>query len=285
MKKIFLLLFLCICSNLSAQNFAPIGAKWYYTQGESGIPSSFFTSYTLVESVADTIIQSKSCSKLKVTFNHPSNQQYQTWYMYSDSQIIYYYSIDSSQFFLLYDFTKLSGDSFLIEGYNLRVYADSVSSININGNLRKEIFTHTNSLGADLSWISIEGIGNRIWMFPVLDNYITGPLRCYSDPSIGLYETGVSFSCDWNTSTEEINSKNFSFDISPNPSSGIFSLSFSKPTSIKSIEVYDVLGERIFHSENYLNSKLNLTSQSAGIYLLQLQTENGIENKILVINK
>ena len=61
MKKILLILFLFLSSNLFAQNFAPAGAKWYYSHSDGISPYEFYSS---VESVLDTSINGMSCSKL-----------------------------------------------------------------------------------------------------------------------------------------------------------------------------------------------------------------------------
>lgn len=67
---------------------------------------------------------------------------------------------------------------------------------------------------------------------------------------------------------------NLSFFISPNPSSGILTLSSSQ--QISSIEVTDVLGNCILKSPiKNLQTEINLSSQSKGIYFLKAQDEKG----------
>ena len=295
MKNLLLILFLFLSSNLFAQNFAPVGAKWYYTHYQNGIPAYVFTSYTLVESVLDTIIVSENCSKLNVTYNNFQNQSFDTWFMRSDSDKIYYYSPDSSRFLSLCDFSKSAGDSFEIEGYYsvtlqgapLFAKVDSIGLINLNGHIRRISFTHINDIMYDYPGLNIEGIGNCYWMFPIHEENVFGPLRCYSDSILGLYETGEAFSCDWNTEAPEIIFSNQSIEISPNPSSGIFNLQFQNSSLLKSIDVLNVFGKKIFSSNRISDSQfvLNLSAQPNGIYFLQLKTESGMQNKIIVVNK
>jgi hypothetical protein len=59
--KIFLsiLLAISLSSIINAQDFAPVGAKWWYTQVDLFNP--FFKSYSTIESIQDTIISNQSC--------------------------------------------------------------------------------------------------------------------------------------------------------------------------------------------------------------------------------
>lgn len=293
MKKFLLILFLFLSSNLFAQNFAPVGAKWYYSLP---VNPPYIIDYIEAESVGDTIIDNKICSKIISTYYYLQIQWTDTWFMRSDSDKIFYYQCDSSRFLVLYDFTKQQGDSFVIEGYYkggsavpLIAYIDSVGTVNINGQNLKFFYAHTNDSLQYSDWSGTELFGNYRWMFPQGDfsfNYY-GPLRCYNDSGFGLYETGVTPSCDWMTSVSEINSSNPSIEISPNPSSGIFNLQFQNSSLIKSIDVMNVLGKKIFSSNRISDSQfvLNFSTQPSGVYFLLLRTESGTENKIIVVNK
>lgn len=215
--------------------------------------------------------------------------------MRSDSDKIFYYSNDSARFLLLYDFTKQAGDSFQVEGYYsaaasgapLMAYVDSAGTAIINGVSLKFVFTHDNDGLFFNFYGGFERIGSGYWMFPINCNQLNGPLRCYSDTLIGLYETGEAPTCDWVTSVSEINSSNQSIEIFPNPSSGIFNLQFQNSSLVKSIDVINVFGKKIFSSNRISDSQfvLNLSTQPNGIYFLQLKTESGVQNKIIVINK
>ena len=74
------------------------------------------------------------------------------------------------------------------------------------------------------------------------------------------------------------------FELFPNPSSGIFSLIFLQAEE-KIISVFDVTGrivEKRPTQEN--NLSINLSLQSNGVYILQIETENGIAFKKLILN-
>ncbi|MBI3502975.1 MAG: T9SS type A sorting domain-containing protein [Bacteroidetes bacterium] len=73
--------------------------------------------------------------------------------------------------------------------------------------------------------------------------------------------------------------------IYPNPTNGIFSIQSSE--KISSIEIYSVLGEKIYSSTHQLNNSitLDLSAKPNGIYFLQLRTEQGTATKKIIIQK
>ena len=113
----------------------------------------------------------------------------------------------------------------------------------------------------------------------------------------GIYNNGVIFSVDTNmkdTSTLSINylsHLNYSITIYPNPSTGIFTLQTKNgELRDKSIEVFNVLGERVL--KQILRSAqddnlINLSSQPNGVYFYRIIAEDGslIGNGKLIIQK
>ena len=69
MRTFIILLALTFTSHFFAQNFAPVGAKWYYTRHYM---SSGDQNYYLIEVIKDTIINNKTCSVLKNMNDKPS---------------------------------------------------------------------------------------------------------------------------------------------------------------------------------------------------------------------
>ena len=80
-----------------------------------------------------------------------------------------------------------------------------------------------------------------------------------------------------------------SLEVYPNPSRDVFNVEFTSESK-QSIEVrvVNLLGESIF-TENLENFEgeythsFNLSEYSKGIYLLELDTDNGIVNKKLIL--
>ncbi len=66
--------------------------------------------------------------------------------------------------------------------------------------------------------------------------------------------------------------------VSPNPTSGLVTV--NSASAVKSISVYDVTGKQVSASNT---STVNLSNQAKGIYLVQVQTENGLTTKKIVV--
>ena len=75
--------------------------------------------------------------------------------------------------------------------------------------------------------------------------------------------------------------------VFPNPSSGLVNLQINQFTNLKmnSVEIYNVMGEKVYSSiMNGASSIIDLDKPN-GIYFLQLKTEQGIVAKKIVINR
>ncbi len=85
-------------AGISAQDFAPVGAKWWCSQ--SDLVNPYFQSYSTIESVQDTVISNQLCKRLIATYNHAfGGATFETYYMYSEDRIIYQYSKIRRAFF------------------------------------------------------------------------------------------------------------------------------------------------------------------------------------------
>jgi hypothetical protein len=81
-------------------------------------------------------------------------------------------------------------------------------------------------------------------------------------------------SCYWsNVGIHEL-SNNFSFSISPNPSSGIVNLEIGNRRG--EVEIYNPLGEKVFQSAiDNSKSEIDLRSKPKGIYFVHVKDEKG----------
>ena len=116
-----------------------------------------------------------------------------------------------------------------------------------------------------------------------------GQGTCY-DPGNGLGMYSSLSSCETeciNVSVHEIGLSNFK--IYPNPSRDIFNLEFlsGKEQSIE-LRVTNLVGEIIF-TEDLMNFQgeyyhsFNFSEYSKGIYLLEINTDNGMVNRRLIL--
>ncbi|MDQ3108265.1 MAG: T9SS type A sorting domain-containing protein [Bacteroidota bacterium] len=98
--------------------------------------------------------------------------------------------------------------------------------------------------------------------YPTSDCWVQGPSHWIILVDV-LVNTGIG-SQNENASTCE---------IFPNPGNGIFELRFSKPETVKEIYVTDITGKEIFTLQN--KTQINLSGYPAGIYFLNIISENG----------
>ncbi len=72
----------------------------------------------------------------------------------------------------------------------------------------------------------------------------------------------------------------------PNPSSGIFNLQINNTTGkVLSIDIYNVLGEKMYHSENPPPSYFDFSDYNSGNYLLVISFENKTIKTMMAIKK
>ena len=85
------------------------------------------------------------------------------------------------------------------------------------------------------------------------------------------------------TSTTEDECSNNGFNVFPNPSSGIFYVKNSGPSMAQSIQVFDMAGvtkSQFKHTSDY--TKIDISALPTGVYMLQIQHEAGIYQKLVV---
>ena len=83
------------------------------------------------------------------------------------------------------------------------------------------------------------------------------------------------------------------FDVSPNPSAGIFSVNFNKKNTNAKICVYDVLGNCLLNKDCGKNTSpkidgstslnINLSSQPKGIYFVKMISENETQTRKIIV--
>lgn len=72
------------------------------------------------------------------------------------------------------------------------------------------------------------------------------------------------------------------FSIYPNPASEVVHIE-SGDYDVTSVEVFDVVGQKISEEKDLTNNQLNVSSLSKGVYIVKINTEAGSLNKRIVI--
>ncbi|MFH1004591.1 MAG: T9SS type A sorting domain-containing protein [Bacteroidota bacterium] len=218
MKKYFLLIcsifFLARVSFAQKNEFAPIGAKWWYSVNIWGPPVGGIGCIK-IEVLRDTIIKGKVCRILGSCFlekNSPNDYNYTTL-LYDSSGVVFWYMPAIDSFVTLYNFNANKGDTWFIKiitsycNATVTIKVDSVNYKIINNQTLKVLYLR--NINTDKYWLSgatAERIGNIRWLFPILSgrcgfdesNYL---FRCYEDTALGLYkvDSTLELNYTWNT--------------------------------------------------------------------------------------
>ncbi|MCD4681587.1 MAG: right-handed parallel beta-helix repeat-containing protein [Bacteroidales bacterium] len=139
--------------------------------------------------------------------------------------------------------------------------------------------TGFNGMAADWSLQNISlciDAGDPSGTYPPTD--IVGNPRVLNIIDIGAYESGGTTGINENYQTSVIN-------VYPNPSSGRFTLE-SSIVNIYKIEIYNVIGERIYETTNMKkqsSNEIDLSCSPKGIYFVRIYNGTIIYDRIVVV--
>lgn len=296
MRYFILTLSLFVSSFCLAQNWAENNAVWHYEQ--INIQPPFNDDFIKFSSIGDTVIlgkQTKIILEERINLNDTIANEI---FMRSDSNRVYLFDSFSNSFKLIYNFNALPGDTIevfcpeRISDSTTTIVVDSVSTINVNGNILGVQYVSPLIFGNyDMTGMIIENIGWTGFMFPlstISDPPYGGELRCFQNDSIGLYKPSA-FDCDYlETGIESINNTN-NFSSYPNPAHEIIQISITKDVDLTraTISLVDVSGREVLNQ--HINSKettIHINHLPNGIYfsIIRLNNETFAFKKIMVIN-
>lgn len=249
--------------------------------------------------VGDTIINNISYTILTETHSTqnspvPTFGNEDTIGFYRNDSInkkVYFLPIDSTAEELFYDFDLSVSDTlpetFFMRGYNNTFIIDSIGDTTFADNVvRKTYYYH---LGMQSSFrhsqrVLVEGIGT---LAGFTSNFIGNDLSnyeylsCYKEAGSVIYFNGPS--CPpLPVSLDELEIKDLSFTIYPNPSEGEFNLNFAKKIEKPELlQITNLNGQAVKFeisekSNNQLKVRLNAPP---GIYLLRL---GSVSKKVIV---
>ena len=266
--------------SLSGQDFAPIGAEWYYTSMAGGMAPTN-SEYYHFECVKDTIINEYSLKKIDVTYyRYHGDSVILTPYYFSQIQdTISLYNPNLNKFYTLFIFNAKQGDTltfdipyenFYLEDTIYRAVLDTVVMETYdNTQLKKYVLNQIDDFGWFCGFY-LEKIGGFEWILPLGKAIIPetdGPIRCYHDNEVDI--NFVGYDCD----SRIINSLNNPYfnnlKIYPNPTTGFVQI--KSDIKIDHIEVINNSGKKILES---IKSEINISNLDRGIYLFKIFVNN-----------
>jgi len=286
MKKILIVVLVFFSLISFSQDFGELGSTWHFTKHYSFSSSK---SYVKVESINDTVIMGKNCHQLSLTGGGLCNFDSPTVFVYTEDSVVYFMTKDSNIFQVLYDFTTKKDSSWTIKyyqetrsrEYSVYVKVDSIGVKVINSQkLRLLYVTYYETpqfSGYSYSSEIVEKIGDINWMFNwyvCIDGQNAGGLRCYRDPSFGVYTTWIAPSCTF-TRVSEYYEKSL-LQIYPNPTNSNLNIELRDNSTY---QILDING-RILQKSSLLKGKNSIDVQQlkAGMYILQIENQGAISS-------
>ena len=303
MKKLILLITLSLVVKIGFnQNWAPVGATWYY---EVGYPFSNHQSYVQYTSVGDTIINNKLCSIIARTDGAEVPDRLignsDTAYTYEEENKVYAFDASNNNFSLIYNFDADSGEIWITTwdtcSYVRQIF--SMDSIYING-----IYVKTFSIGG---FTIIDGIGGEFTLFHGLgyvecnppdtiiwEDPIISILRCYEDDYFGFYNTGIAPVCDYVVGSTEIEAMNEVLKVYPNPSKDyvVFETDHQSKLNLQQndfeLSLFNSFGQQIKNCSIYRSGNTivwNSRSIPSGVYMYTFIGNGMVSSGKIVIQK
>jgi hypothetical protein len=289
MKNFILLIFL-IFGGLasSAQQWAPIGAKWYY---DERFAFSGNVDYVLYSSEKDTIFKGQNCRKISKSHDFYCLDRPPFELMFDRNDSVFFYDPKLDTFQLLYRFNANKNDSWILKihegqiGRNdtLNIFVDSTGSMVANNQTLKILYV-TYSIRYENDSMKyhsriVEKFGDLLFMFNFYPssnlacdmNWPNG-IRCYEDTAFGNYHFALSDSCSYTWTGINSNGKR-NLILFPNPADETIQISgLNEPASFT---INDMDG-KIAESGVIKDSQVVTKYLSKGIYLLRIINSKGV---------
>ena len=296
MRKILLFLFICVIASEAKQSLAqtnvyhpfpdsnavwsivgcgdippyPCGTYWYGIKG-------------------DTIVNSISYHKIGYSDSIGSGISLIGGIREDTTTKKIYFSYFSSAEQLLYDFNAGIGDTifYSINGFCKWTVTSIDSVLLLDGKYRKKF--NLGGMGCSTMQIYgpfvIEGVGSSdelLWGCNCT-GASANDLLCFKQNGALLYTDSLFNKCYINTiSVQELNFNSTAISISPNPSTGIFTLTSSEKFQYI---VYDIFGREVYKSDQPINQSatLDLSSQPKGIYFVKIISGDKIITRKIIL--
>lgn len=292
MKNLLIVfIFICFALTLSAQEFAPVGAEWYY--GEQ-FAFSGDVDYIKFTSEKDTLVYGKNCRKITKRHKLSCNGRPNTEFMYKSNDTVFFYDKIFDEFQILYVANLKPEDSWIIKVRDefedidtIVVTVDSIDVIEINGHnlnvLHVDYYKYDENQSDNRNSTIIDKIGDVYYLFNwypysalICDGNYTKGIRCYEDSEIGLYSTGIADSCDLNyfwTGIEGF-TNDINIQVYPNPASDFVKIQIEGIPEFLT-EIFDITGRLLFSEKSYdSNIRVDISSFKNGLYVISIKDKN-----------
>ena len=282
----FLIVFFAV-NHLAGQEWSPIGAEWYY---DITYASNNNIDFHRVYCDSVVKIKNRDCKRINIDFSACNIQFGGKLYTYKSQDTIFFYNQAFNEFEVLYNFNAKKSDSWKIKRKDnfsgsidtVTVIVDSISAKVVNSKtLKVLVVRYKYNQIYSFSSISqiIESIGDLNFIINILPKYyptcdfeFLRNLRCYNDPILGTYSTGLRDSCNYifkaSLSSIYLNQTK----IYPNPTSD--KLFIESDARIKKISIVDLLGIQHFvENPKAKQTVINTGSMPSGLYFIHIEDE------------
>ncbi len=303
MYQILTIFLFCIFSYLgvSAQDFAPIGAKWTYEVVNSGysFPANAGVYSTEVISQKDTIVNGRNCRFLEALGPIQACRSFYPIVTSSPNQdTVFFYDAQKDTFQVLYNFNSNVGDSWKIyltvmfQEYEITTTILTKNTVNQNGNILRKYTCNYHidrfqTFQFNIEAEIVEFIGDIIFPYQFA-NHTVGceddwlkELRCYSDNVIGDVKLST-VDCNYNNiSTKE--EQKFAFSLFPNPTADFIHLQLENTENVN-YRITDITGKTVLQN-TWNGQSISVESLNSGVYFITIFLKNEILGTQKLIKK
>ncbi|HLP21666.1 MAG TPA: T9SS type A sorting domain-containing protein [Chitinophagales bacterium] len=286
-----LLLFAYSCAFAQQHRFADSTAQWNVLEYYTGFAGDGYVSTLHFSANDDTLLNNQAYQIIDYDWRVYPLESNGKFYIRKDSTEKVYgrINVDSADY-LLYDFGKLPGDSFVIHDpryllYPTVVHVDSVANT-FHGQARKVMHVSTSNEGVALNYkdVFVEGVGSlhSFFLYPgVMGFFIDGEtysLLCYSDNDTLVYRNQYYTTCDYDTawtwnSIDELAS--VGVKISPNPATDLVQVQLHNTNGQTMFELSDITGRSVLQQQlNEPATNIPVDNLSKGVYLYTIRNNH-----------
>jgi len=270
------------------QDFAPIGAEWYYSSSAGGMAPGGSEYYHLVVT-KDTSINDYDLRKIERTYYRYQGGPIEVapYFIYQLGDSVSMFNPASDKLYRLFVFNAAQGDTltfdlpydnYFSEDSTFRVVLDTIVTEIYDGvALKKYRLDQLDEFGWFCSFY-LEKVGGYEWFLPlgkIIIPEADGPIRCYHDSEIDINVT--SRPCDYRMTSSIGSRHSFEIELFPNPTSD--RINVKSEFKIDYIEIYDNTGKFINVTKK---TDINLEEYDHGLYYIKIYSNkaNSIEKII-----